>query len=106
MKIDIVMPGFIGNVSVFHWGREPTRTDILQFYDTDILNNHELCMKAVNDAVRRLPAGFYTYVHHDCCYIGDFCVSKRGRVQFRPWDGTTKNITTHQRPCLRVIVSA
>ena len=75
MKIDIVMRELIGNVSVFHWGREPTRTDILQFSDTDILNNHELCVKAVNDAMRRLPPGFYTFVCQDCGNVRIFALA-------------------------------
>ena len=103
MKIEPTTCGYFGSISIFPWAREPTETEILTFSETDFRDNYDLCMKAINNALSRLPPGFYTLVYPDGD-VEDFCVGKGGGVRFRPHDGITKN-TTPQRACLLIILT-
>ena len=105
MKIATIAGRFIGNMSIFSCPCcGPTRTEILRISDTDLRNKHELCVRALNDALRRLPEGYYVLFQHDTGYVLDFWVGKRSGVRVRPpYGGITIN-AAHQRPCLRVEV--
>ncbi|MGE5208396.1 MAG: hypothetical protein ACM3KL_03590 [Alphaproteobacteria bacterium] len=105
MKIEAITGGLIGNMSIFPWSREPRKTEVLQISESNWRDNPLLCARVFTEALRGLPAGFYTLVQHDCGYVVDICVGKRGGVRFKPYDGTTINTTHQHHPCLRVAVS-
>jgi hypothetical protein len=88
-----------GNISVpllwTHHNRD------LENVGNRLRDNHEPCTKAFNDALRRLPEGFYTLVEHDAAYVQESWVGKRGGVRIRSRDGNPINPAL-QRPCLRV----
>jgi hypothetical protein len=104
MKIETITGGQIGNMSIFGCPCcGPTRTDILRISEADLRDYHELCVRAVDDALRRLPDGFYTLVQHDTGYVQYFWLSKRGRVRLTPHAEKITN-PAYQQPCLRIEV--
>ena len=105
MKIETITGGRIGNMSIFGCGCcGPTKTEISRISDTKLRDNHELCLRAFNDALRRLPEGYYLLVQHDTGHALDFWVGKRSGVRVRPPFGALTIDTAHERPCLRVEV--
>jgi len=105
MKIESITGGLIGNMSIFGCSCcGPSKTEILRLSDTDLRANYELCVRALNDALRRLPEGYYLLVQHDTGDVLDFWVGKRSGVRVRPPYGALTINTSHERPCLRVEV--
>jgi hypothetical protein len=78
MKIEAITGGRIGNMSIFGCSCcGPSKTEILRISDTDLRGNYEVCVRALNDALRRLPEGYYLLVQHDTGEVSDFWVGKR-----------------------------
>jgi hypothetical protein len=103
MKIETLIGGFIGNMSIFPCNRESTTTHILRISEADLRYRKRLCVTAFIHLVRRLPAGFYTVVQHDAGYVLELHLPKSGPVRVRRPELSTIN-TAHQRPYLRVEV--
>jgi hypothetical protein len=103
MKIETITGGHITSLTVYPWGGSTSMNDVVRISLADMRDNPERGWQVFVDALRSLPAGFYTFVVLENGYKQDIRVGRRGGVTVRPYDGKTIN-TTHQRPCLRIEV--
>jgi hypothetical protein len=95
------------NITVYPFKQDDAQRgcSVLKMSAKSIEKNPDLCAKEWVNALRALPAGFYTVVVHcaDGDAIEDILVGKRGGLSVRPYDGKTINDPQRQ-PCLRVEV--
>src|SRR5262249_21195646 len=91
----------IGNISIYGC-RDGVPTVTLKMLERDLQDHHKLCMKAVNDALRQLPDGFYMLVEHDTGRVRDFWLGEEGVAEGK-YHGSLVTTRNH-RPVLSVQV--
>jgi hypothetical protein len=104
MKIETIAGGLCATTLVYPHLAAKDDWRVVRISKADLEANPELCWQTWVNALRSLPAGFYTVIvaTQPENHVQDIKVGKRGGIKVRPYDG--KTITEQQRPCLRIEV--